>query len=219
MARWLRIAVCLAAFVGFPASAAASPTDPETVSEVVSAVEQTYQGVTTIRADFTQVVKNVSMGTEDRQRGRLTLERPRKLRVELGAPVQSAVVSDGKTLWVYSVKSKSVVETPELGGGAGMGVLLDDLTQLDELFDVSLVVDKTKPSHTVRLVPKQPGQFKSLVITVSKQKYLLQELVLVDQMDNQTQMSFQNIRLNQDVPDSEFVFVAPAGVQVIKTGP
>lgn len=218
MARWQRIAACLVVLVGWIPAASASPEDPKTVAELVAAVEGVYASATSVRADFTQVVRNSAMGTEDRQRGRIALERPRKLRVELGTPVTSSVVSDGKTLWIYSAQNKSVVETPELGGGGNIGALLDDLSHLDELFVVTILEEKPqKPGHTVRLVPKQSGQYKAIEVRVSKQKYVLQELLLVDQLDNQTEMNFTNVRMNQDVPDAEFTFVVPAGVQVVRT--
>lgn len=201
------------------AAAQASPQDPTTTAELVSAVKSTYAGVTSVRADFQQVVKNPVMGTEDRARGRISLERPRKLRLELGLPLQSAVVSDGKTLWVYSVAQKQVIETPEVRMGGDMGALIEDLTHIDEVFDVTLLEDKPpKPTHTVNLVPRKQGNFKAIQLSLSRQKYAIQELVMTDLLDNVTTMNFSNLRMNQDVPDAEFIFAIPQGVQVIKTG-
>ena len=201
----------------FAAGARATPENPQTTAELVTAVKRAYTGVSSFRADFVQTVRNPTMGTENKQKGRIAMEKPRKLRVEVGAPVTSQVMSDGRTLWVYDVASKSVLETPEATQGNEMGALLDDLTHLDEVFEVTLVDEKpAKPSHTVRLIPRKAGNFKSIELTLSRQKYQIQELLLVDQLDNVTEMDFSNLHFNQDVPDSEFVFVAPAGVQVIR---
>lgn len=212
-------ALCLGLALAVPV-AHASPQSPENVTELVAAVKDTYSNATSVRADFVQVVRNKALGTEDRQRGRLAFEKPRKVRVEMGFPVQQIFVSDGKTLWAYSVKDKQAMQTPDLGdASAGVGIPIEDLARIDELFTVKLLPEKPqKPSYTVELVPKKPGPFKSMQLTVSKNKYVLQDLVLVDQMDNVTEMSFTMVRMNQDIPDSEFTFVAPAGVQVIKTG-
>ena len=198
----------------------ASPENPATTAELVQAVKAAYRNVSSVRADFVQTVANSAMGTPDRQRGKISLEKPRKLRVDLGVPLQSSVVSDGKTLWVYSVAQKQVIETPEVAAGAEVGALLEDLAHIDDVFNVTLIDDKPpKPSHTVSLVPRKPGNFKAIQLTLSKQKYVIQELVLVDQLDNRTTMSFTNLRMNTDVPDTEFVFAVPQGVQVIKSGP
>jgi outer membrane lipoprotein-sorting protein len=70
----------------------------------------------------------------------------------------------------------------------------------------------------VKLVPKKPGAFKSVQLTLSKQKYVVQDLVLVNQLDDVTTMNFTTVRMNGDVPDSEFTFVAPPGVTVVKNG-
>ncbi len=197
--------------------AEAAPED--SVEAVVAGVKATYSNVQSIRADFTQTVKNVAMGAEMHQRGKISLERPRKMRVEVGVPMESVVVSDGKTLWVYSVASKSVTETPELGSGGDIAALLDDLSKIDELFSVKLVEDKPpKATQTVTLAPFKAGVFKSLQLSLARQKFTLTELVMIDQFDTVTSMSFTNMRLNQDVPDSDFTFTAPAGVQVIKSG-
>ncbi|HND32947.1 MAG TPA: hypothetical protein PLA94_23280, partial [Myxococcota bacterium] len=52
----------------------AGPENP-TVTEVVTAVKDTYRTVNTIRADFTQVVTDPVTKQQDRQRGRLVLKR------------------------------------------------------------------------------------------------------------------------------------------------
>ena len=37
-------------------------------------------------------------------------------------------------------------------------------------------------------------------------------------MDNVTEMNFTMVLMNKDIPDVEFTFVAPPGVQVVKAG-
>ncbi len=198
----------------------ASPENPTDVKEIIDVVEATYGSATSIRADFLQVDRSKALGTEVRQRGKIALERPQKMRVEMGLPATQIYVSDGKTMWSYSVKDKVVYESPEIGGGGGMNILLEDLGRLGELFNVTLLPEKPpgKPSVTVQLVPKQPGAFKSLELTLSKPKYVLQDLVLVNQFDDVTEMSFTAVRMNQDIPDAEFTFTAPPGVKLVKTG-
>lgn len=194
----------------------ASPENP-TTAELIDGVKSAYAGVTSVRADFTQVVHNAATGVDDRKKGKISLERPRKLRVDVGSPLESQVISDGTTLWVYSVPNKSVLQTSEVGQGNEMGQLLDNLAHLDEVFVVTVVEDKPpKPTHTVRLVPRKSGNVKSLELTLTRQKFVLQSLVLVDSLDNVTTMNFQNLKFNVDVPDSEFSFTVPSGVQVIK---
>lgn len=189
-------------------------------ADVIAGVKAAYKDVQSIRADFTQVRRDALLKTEDKQRGKLSLKRPRKMRFEFVHPKPSLFVTDGRTLWIYNPELNQVIEQPDLGMDSGMGILLDDLSRLDELFVVTLVPEDKGPKlyYTLNLVAKKPGGFKSLEMNLTKQKYLLQDLVLTDVMDNVTEMHFTGVRLNQEVPDSEFTFVAPAGAQVVKTG-
>ena len=107
----LAVSVMSAGVIALPASAgtgATTPsttapgttgTEPTTVDALVAAVQATYKGVNSIRAEFTQTAKNPMTGVEEKQRGRIALARPRKMRVEFGHPVKQAVVRDGATQW------------------------------------------------------------------------------------------------------------------------
>lgn len=210
--------VSLTALITLSPFAQASPENP-TLPEIIQGVKDTYKAVNTIRADFTQVRTDPVTRQKDQQKGKLALKRPRKMRFDFLQPTQQSFVTDGKTLWIYDASKKQVIEQADMGAGSsGMGVLLDDLSKLDELFTSTLVPeDKPKLTHTIHLIPKQAVLFQSLDLTISKQKYVLQDLLLVDTMGTQTELHFSAVRMNVDVPDSEFVFVAPSGVSVIKT--
>lgn len=206
------------ALTGIPV-AGASPENP-TLEEILEGVADTYRNVQSIRAEFTQIRRDPVTQAEDRQKGKLALKRPRKLRLEIVSPTPSTFMTDGQTQWFYSPAQKQVIEQADLGAssGSGMGVLLEDMGKLGDLFTVTLPDTRSATTHTLHLVPKQAGLFQALDLTLTRQKYLLQDLVLVDTMGATTEMHFTSVKLDAGVPDAEFVFVAPPGVQVIKAG-
>lgn len=212
------LTVVAVALTGIPV-AGASPENP-TLQEILTAVADTYRNVQSIRAEFTQIRRDPITQAEDRQRGKLTLKRPKKLRLDILSPTASTFMTDGKTQWFYNPSQKQAIEQADLGSasGSGMGVLLDDMGKLGDLFTVTLPDAKAATTHTLHLVPKQAGLFQALDLTLTKQKYLLQDLVLVDTMGATTEMHFTSVKLDSEVPDTEFVFTAPPGVQVIKAG-
>ncbi len=204
---------------GAPPAAAA---DPANVTELVAAVESTYAGVNSLRADFVQVTRSASMGQETRQRGKVQLERPQKMRWDFQQPDASTFVTDGATMWVYSPTNNQVIVSGVSAGGqaGGMTQLLDDLNQLDELFNVTLIDgagNAAKATYVIDLTPKKQTSFKKLRLTLSKKKYEVQQVLLTDQFDNQVDLSFTQIKLNQDIPDTTFSFQIPANAQVIRT--
>ena len=215
---WLWIAtVTMLCMIAAPRPCQASPTDPATVPELVAAVEGTYKSVNSIRAEFTQASKNPLTGIEESVKGRIALERPRKMRAEFGVPVKQAIVMDGAMQWLYSADQKQVIVQKDLGGSNPVSALIENLGQINELFDVTMApsTNPAKQVHVVTLKPKQAGAIKTLELTVTKHKYLLQELVVIDQADSVTRMSFTLVRTNVDIPDVEFSFKAPPGVTVV----
>lgn len=202
-----------------PARAFAGPLgEPTTLPEIIAAVQKTYSGVTAIRSDFQQTVKNPVTGVEEKQRGRIQLERPRKMRLELGLPLANAVVSDGTTQWLYAADSKQVIVQKVLGDASGVMTLIDDLGHLSELFEVALVPASVppKPVHQLTLKPRQAGGVKSLDLTIKKVSYLLQDLSITDATGSVVKMNFTGMLLGGDVPDALFTFKAPPGVTVVQ---
>jgi outer membrane lipoprotein carrier protein len=203
--------------------APAPAADASTVSAVVAGVESTYKDVASIRADFVQVTRSAALGGEQKQRGRMVLKRPRKMRWEFQGADASLFVTDGSTMWVWSPAQNQVVVTREVGAESdGAVALLGGLDKLDELFFVSLLEAESGPekrTHVLELVPRKPTPaFKKLRITVDRKKYTLERLVWTDAFDNQVDLSFSQVRLNQDVSDAEFTFQVPAGANVIDSG-
>ena len=69
----------------------------------------------------------------------------------------------------------------------------------------------------LQLKPKgSSGQFKRLDLVLARQGYALQRLVIVDAFDNQTELSFTNLKINPKLAASEFSFQVPAGVTVVR---
>ena len=198
-----------------PTAQAARGPAPTNAAELVAVVKSTYAGTTSIRADFTQVVRIANAPEQAPQKGRLELERPKKMRVDMGAPTTHSIFSDGSKLWVHDVKGKALTEMPVNGGSASYAVLLDDLARLDELFVVEMLGDgPSKGAWGLRLTPKTAGAVKSLELQLSKRSYELERLVVTDPLGNVTEMKFSAVKMNQDIPDSEFA--PPAGM---KAGP
>ena len=219
---WLRtslLALCMT--LSTAAVAQTAPADPATVTELVTAVETTYAGVQSIRADFVQVTHSATMAQETRQRGKVLLERPRKMRWDFQQPDSSSFVTDGATMWVWSSSSNQVIiSSANAAAGAGMTQLLDDLNQIDEQFNVTLVDganDAGKRSFVLELIPKKEASFKKLRLTIAKKKYTLEQVTLTDQFNNQVELAFSQVRMNTDIPDTEFTFQVPKGAQVIRT--
>jgi len=207
--RFLAIAVTV--MFAFPASAEGD------VSAVITGVESAYKDVQTLKADFVQITRSKAMGDETRQRGKVQLKRPRKMKWLFTQPTGQAFVTNGDTMWVWSEADNQVIISKGMaGGGAGMSQLLDDLDRLSELFDVELLENKGRPNTVLLgLKPKSDAGFQSLKLRLLKKSYLVQEVVMIDAFGNEVQLSFNMVKTNLPIDDAQFNFVVPEGAQIL----
>ena len=214
---FLRTLAILGLGVIFATPGMAQEAESMSVDAVVTAVESTYKDVTSLKADFVQVTRSAAMGEELRERGQVELKRPGMMRWVFAGVNEKLFVTNGQRMWVWTEAQNQVIITNDVGWG-GMTPLLDDLHNLDEHFDVSLVdAGSSRRSYVLELVPKEAGAFKKLRLEVTKKKYMLERVVIVDPFDNEVEISFSAVKLNPDLPDRRFEFTVPAGAQVIQT--
>jgi outer membrane lipoprotein carrier protein len=192
------------------------------LEQVVDALEATYGKMADLRADFTQVARNKSLGQDVKAEGTVYLKKGGKMRWEYKSPAPQQIVSDGTHLWVYTPELNQVNKgnAPKaLAGPAGS--FLQGLGKVREEFFVRFLnpADKTDASGrpVLDLTPKKPTALLTrLVLTVDpKESYLVRQAVLYDQLQNTVTMSFNRVALNPGLSDTLFTFTPPNGTAVV----
>jgi len=189
----------------------------EDVETVIEGIESTYGNISSLQASFVQINRSAAMG-ETMQKGKLSLERPRKMRWAFTKPPGKLFVTDGSTMWVWSKADNQVIISPVAAVAAkgDMTQLLDSLDKLGELFGVELMEGSGK-YYQLKLTPKNQGNVKHIELVVSRKGYTVQKIKTVDGFDNEMELSLQNVKTNIDIPMSSFSFEVPSNAQVIKT--
>ena len=207
------LVMAVAVFFALPASAEGD------VDAVIKSVEAAYKDVQTLKADFVQVTRSKAMGDETRQRGKVRLKRPKKMRWVFTQPASQEFVTNGDTMWVWSAADNQVIVSKgTAGGGSGVSQLLDDLNRLGELFDVELLDSKGRPNTILLgLKPKTDAGFQSLKLRLMKKSFLVDEVVMIDAFGNEVQLTFNMVKTNTPIEDAEFNFAIPDGAQVLNT--
>jgi len=199
--------------------AAAGPS----LEEALHSVEAAYRAVQDLKATFQQAAFNRTMNQTVEARGTLYLKRPGRLRWEYVTPTPQELVSDGKTLWVYTpeLKQVNVAEAPEaLAGPAGS--FLQGLGQVREHFQARFL-NPARPtdadgSVVLDLTPRQPRPLLArLIVSVDPRTWLVRKAVVFDELGNTVTVRFGEPSVNAGLADSLFVFVPPPGVAVVPT--
>src|SRR5881396_1160404 len=155
------------AFVAVGISLAPQTPDPWPTLDRASA---TYQTITSLSADFVQIVANPMIGTPDTTRGRLYQMRPSRFAMRFTAPKGDRIVADGRFLWLYtpSTTPGQVIRSriPEYGT-TGPNLIGQFVEQPRERYTAQYVRADSLPDgvgagggpvDVIRLVPKRHDQ-------------------------------------------------------------
>ena len=215
----LLVSALLGGVVAFPVAARAQAAP--SLDDVVRGLEGAYGKMNDLKAEFSQTAFNKSLNQSIPAQGTVYLKKGGKLRWEYSDPTPQEIVSDGKTLWVYTptLSQVNVGPAPEaLSGPAGS--FLSGLGRLREHFTVRFL-NPAEPrdkdgNRTLDLTPKQPlPSMSRLVLAVDPRSWEARRAVTYDQFENTVTMLFRKPAVNSGLADSLFTFVAPKGVATV----
>ena len=199
---------------------AAAPAPP-TVDDAVRGIESAYGKLTDLKAEFSQSSFNKSLNSTIPAQGTVYLKKGGKLRWEYTEPTKQEIVSDGKTLWVYTPSLNQVNTGPAPEALAGpAGSFLAGLGRLREHFNVRFL-NPAQPvdgeGHAVLdLTPKQPlPTLTRLVLAFDPRTWEVRKATVYDQFENTVTMRFTKLAINGGLPDRLFSFVPPPGVATV----
>jgi outer membrane lipoprotein carrier protein len=200
---------------------AAAQAPNAALDEAVRGVEGAYGRMTDLKADFTQTAFNKSLNQTIPASGTVYLKKGGKLRWEYAEPTPQQIVSDGKTIWIYTptLNQVNTGRAPDaLAGPAGS--FLSGLGKLREHFHVRLLnpAQPKDPEGNVQLdlTPKQPlPTLQRLILAFDPNGWQLRRAVVYDQFENTVTMKFTKLAINSGLEDKLFAFVPPKGVATV----
>lgn len=167
-----------------------------------------------MKAHFKQVVR-ADRREVSRSSGRMALKRPGKFRWDTKQPMAQLVVADGQKLWIYDVDLEQVTVKKQEKGIGGTPALF-----------LSGVENTVKKDFAVKMKTKgamQRFDMKSHSAEANFQRIImgfrgedLVELILYDQLGQQTTVQLNQIQRNLNLPASLFTFHPPRGVDVVR---
>ena len=211
----------LACLLATAAPAAAQTAPAPSLDDVVRGLEGAYGRISDLKAEFSQNAFNKSLNQTIPAAGAVYLKKGGKLRWEYTQPTPQEIVSDGRTLWVYTpaLNQVNVAPAPEaLSGPAGS--FLVGLGKLREHFGVRFL-NPVQPRDgdgnvVLDLAPKQPlPTLSRLILSIDPRTWEVRKAVVYDQFENTVTMRFTRMALNSGLADSLFTFTPPQGVATV----
>ncbi len=211
------------AFVAVSISLGLQSPDPWPILDRASA---TYQTITSLSADFVQIIANPMIGTPDTTHGRLYQMRPSRFAMRFSAPKGDRIVADGRFLWLYtpSTTPGQVIRSriPEFGT-TGPNLIGQFVEQPRERYTAQYVRPDSLPDRVgagpvdvIRLVPKRHDQpYSEATIWVGREDGLVHRVDIKESSGQDRTVLLRGIRVNGGVPGRELTFSPPAGVRVV----
>jgi outer membrane lipoprotein carrier protein len=223
----LAAAALLAIAVPLPAKA-----QGQDAGAILDQAVAAYGQVTTLRADFTQLVRDPMIGTDETTRGEFLQQRPNKFAMRWRQPRGDLIMSDGEYLWVYlpSTAPQQVVRqslTGRGGGGrpgasragAGADLVAEFLERPRERFEVAYERAEAvgeRPADVLALTPRdRNAPYQRVLLWLDRGDRLPRRVEISEGSGATRRITLERIRVNQPIPPSSFVFRPPAGVRVV----
>jgi len=178
-------------------------------------LEDFFVKVRTLQADFHQVVLDEDLAPLKETSGHMWLARPGRFRWSYGQPVEQEVLADGLRLWVYDVELEQVIVRNQSKTLSNTPAAL--LAGEDKPGDSYLIeyLGKQGAISWITLFPKDSSApFSQIQLGFENGELCLVQML--DQLDQITRLRFDNVIVNDQLPQDLFRLNLPAGVDVIK---
>jgi len=212
--RGVALALLLAATVGAPAQAQDRGLD------ILQQASRRYAPVTSLCADFVQLLRVPLLGDETTSRGRLCQQRPDLFAMHFTEPTGDRIIVDGQFMWYYmpSNDAKQVFRFPVDRGTRGLDFhrefLEDPETKYDVTYEAADEVAGTA-THRLRLRPRQPTSYRTAVLWIEQGTSVLRVIRLEEENGNERTINLRNVDFGAAPPQGFFVFTPPPGVLVV----
>jgi outer membrane lipoprotein carrier protein len=212
--------ICAATLL-LPVLAGAQAKPAATASAMLERTSALYAGSRSLRAEFTQKIKNPLTESVTSSAGTYLQRGPGVFDVSFTQPSGDRIVSDGKTLWVFvpSATPGQVLKMP-VGASAPGGVDLvgQFFTAPSKKFAVTDGGVATIGAMSLRklvLVPKSDVGFSRAVLWVEPATGVLKQLEVTEHSGLVRTLSFTSIDRGAKLPAGAFGFVVPRGITVV----
>ncbi|MEJ5350670.1 MAG: outer membrane lipoprotein chaperone LolA [Melioribacteraceae bacterium] len=178
-------------------------------SEALKKIQNKFNTVTDFTANFIQSDCNSSGKNSSALSGKIYYKKKNKFIVELK---NQLIVSNGETIWNYNQKQKQVI----------ISYFSDDPTvysieriiyNYPSLCSIKLL--KKDNEEIIQLIPRE-GLLDLKDIKIWKDNNnMISKLEVTDIGDMCYLIQFENITINQNLPDNKFTFNPPKGIRIV----
>jgi outer membrane lipoprotein carrier protein len=190
------------------------------VAAIAAAVDNRYNHLRTLEADFVEIYTGA--GAERTESGTLWLKKPGKMRWEYRSPREKLFLSDGKQAWFFIPGERQArrISIRQLDDLRSPLAFLLGKTRLDKELKGLSVASDLKPigagNTVLRGAPaRMEDRMSEVILEITPDNEISR--ILLDGTDGSvTEYRFSDQKENIQLPEQQFRFIPPPGVEIIE---
>ncbi len=193
---------------------AVAEEEAQAPDESVTRLIGLLQGINNLATPISQTVVSSDGDVLQQVKGSLTVARPGKFRIVTEDPLPQVLVSDGSKLWNYDPDLEQLIisRLNQDIGEVPILILSGDEDQISRQFNVEHF--ETEDTVEFVLIPLEQTSLFSR-IRLSFVAAVPQKITIIDGFQQQTDISFDQVEMNQPLQADVFSFTAPEGADVV----
>lgn len=197
-----------------PASSAVENAPVPTKDEVVQSIESHYRDLIDLTAKVTQKNNLKSLGKTQTFEGTLFIKKPARLLLEYTNG--QTIVLDGKTVWIYSKKSRQAIKRTfsDIEQANVPVAFLLGAAEISKEFDITHAEEDG--ARALDLSPKKPGAAMKKLRLTADEIGRITAMTIFDKSGNTTEITFTDVKEGTGVEDKLFEFKVPKGTEIIE---
>jgi outer membrane lipoprotein carrier protein len=215
----IRLGLPLAVSILAASPLAGQPQDPVAIVRKAGAV---YRGLTSLQADFIQVIRDPMVGDTLTSQGKLYQAGANAFAMRFSDPPNEAIVIDGQYVWVYTPSTtpgQVIRMRMETDPVYGVNLLARILDRPAERYTSAWVRADTVSGRGVDVVSILPRganvNFTRAVLWLDREDWLPRRIELEESPGVWRVLTLLRLRPNSPVDRQMFVFNRPPGVRII----
>lgn len=207
---------------GLALHALGAPLRGQDAVSTVRRAGTTYRSLTSLQADFVQVIQDAGLGDTLKSSGRLYQAGPNAFAMRFDDPPDEAIVIDGKFVWVYTPSStpgqviRMHMETDPVYGANLLAKILD---RPAERYHSSWLRADTLGGRQVDVVAIVPSgenlNFSKAVLWLDQESALPRRIELSESGGVRRILTLTHLKPNAAIDKTVFEFKVPKGVRVV----
>ena len=188
---------------------------------LAKSLQDRYQGIRDFSADFVHSYRGGVLRTQTRESGIVSIKKPGRMRWVYVKPERKEFVADGRKVYSYIPEDRQVIvsDVPPDNQATTPALFLAGKGDISRDFTATYGEGGAPGTVALKLTPrKAEPEYEYLIVAVDPATLQIRALTTRDRQGGESTLTFSNLKENRGIPDKEFAFRIPRGVDVITDG-